>query len=238
MTRIAYLDCFAGISGDMLLGALVDAGWAPERLQTVVDALKLEGVTIRAESVSKHHLAGTQVSVLAPDAQPLRHPADLVKLIEQADLPASIRSRATNVIMALANAEARVHGEPVESIHFHEIGAVDTLVDVVGAVAGLEALGVEQVVCAPLPWSHGTIRISHGDFPVPPPAVAALLKGVPVVGVDVEGEMVTPTGAALAVSLAGSFGLIPSMTVTGIGYGAGMRDWPDRPNLLRLVLGE
>jgi uncharacterized protein (TIGR00299 family) protein len=238
MTRIAYLDCFAGLSGDMLLGALVDAGWPLERLQAVVDTLGMDGVRVQAETVSKHSLAGTQVSVLAPEAQPLRHPADLAALIEQADLPASIRARAANVIDALARAEARVHGVPVEEIHFHEIGAVDTLVDVVGAIAGLEALGVEQVVCAPLPWSHGTVQIAHGRFPVPPPAVAVLLEGLPVIGTDIEGEMVTPTGAALAAGLAGSFGLMPAMTVSRVGYGAGSRSWPDRPNLLRLVLGE
>ncbi|MBN1312656.1 MAG: nickel pincer cofactor biosynthesis protein LarC [Anaerolineae bacterium] len=238
MTRIAYLDCFAGISGDMLLGALISAGWPLEQLQAVVDELKMGDVSVRAESVSKHHLAGTQVSVLAPEAQPLRHPADLIALIEQADLSEPIQTHAADVIMALAKAEAQVHGVPVEDVHFHEVGAVDTLVDVVGTVAGLEALGVDQVICAPLPWSHGTIRISHGRFPVPAPAVAALLEGIPVTGVDVEGEMVTPTGAALATCLAGSFGLIPSMTVKRIGYGAGSRDWPDRPNLLRLVLGE
>lgn len=238
MTRIAYLDCFAGVSGDMLLGALVDAGWPLERLQTVVDALKLEGVSVQAEAVSKHHLAGTQVSVLAPHSQPLRHPADLVRLIEQAELSKPIQARAADVVMTLAKAEARVHGVPVEEIHFHEIGAVDTLVDVVGSIAGLEALGIDQVVCAPLPWPHGTIQISHGRFPIPPPAVAALLEGIPVTGVDVEGEMVTPTGAALATCLAASFGLMPSMIVSRVGYGAGSREWPDRPNLLRLVLGE
>jgi uncharacterized protein (TIGR00299 family) protein len=238
MTRLAYLDCFAGISGDMLLGALIDAGLPLERLQEVVDALKLEGVTVQAEPVAKHHLAGTQVSILAPNAQPLRHPADLTTLIEQAKLPEVIQTRAVDVIMALAKAEARVHGVPVEEIHFHEVGAVDTLVDVVGSVAGLEILGIEKVVCAPLPWSHGTIQISHGRFPVPPPAVAALLEGVPVVGVDVEGEMVTPTGAALATCLAEQFGRIPAMTVTRVGYGSGNRDWPERPNLLRLVLGD
>lgn len=238
MTRVVYLDCFAGISGDMMLGALVDAGWPVEDLQAVVDALGLTGVTVRAERVHKHHLAGTLVTIHAPDAQPLRHPADLTAIIERADLPESVRQRATGIILALAQAEATVHGMPVEEVHFHEVGAVDTLVDVVGAVAGLEGVGVERVICAPVPWSHGTIQIAHGRFPVPPPAVAALLEGVPVVGVDVEGEMVTPTGAALVTGLADAFGRMPSLTVARVGYGAGTRDWTDRPNLLRLVLGE
>ncbi|MBN1429726.1 MAG: nickel pincer cofactor biosynthesis protein LarC [Anaerolineae bacterium] len=238
MNRIAYLDCFAGISGDMLLGALISAGWLLEQLQAVVDELNLGDVSVQTENISKHHLAGIQVSVSAPDAQPMRHPADLITLIEQAELPEAIQARAADVIMTLAKAEARVHGIPVEEVHFHEIGAVDTLVDVVGTVAGLEALGIDQVVCAPIPWSHGMIRIAHGQFPIPTPAVAALLEGIPVTGVDVDGEMVTPTGAALAICLAGSFGLLPSMTVTRVGYGAGRQNWPDRPNLLRLILGE
>ena len=238
MTRIAYIDCFAGASGDMLLGALLDAGWPLADLQAVAGALGLAGVTIRAERVVKHGLSGTQVHIDAPDAQPLRHPADLKRLIGGAALPEAVRTKALSVIEALATVEARVHGIPVEDVHFHEVGAVDTLIDVVGVIAGLHALGVTRVVAAPVPWSHGTIKIAHGEFPVPPPAVAALLEGVPVRGVDVAGELVTPTGAALLTGLAESFGLMPNMTVAGVAYGAGTRDWPDRPNVLRLVLGD
>lgn len=238
MVRLAYLDCFAGISGDMLLGALLDAGWPLGALQAAADSLGLENVAVRATRVQKHNLWGTQVTIDAPEAQPLRHPADLIALIERADLSAAARGRAVVVIQALAEAEAQVHGIPLEAVHFHEVGAVDTLVDVVGVAAGFEALGVERIVCAPLPWSRGTVKIAHGVIPLPGPAVTALLRGVPVIGVDVEGELVTPTGAALAVRLADSFGLMPAMTVTAVGYGAGVYDWPERPNLLRLVLGE
>ena len=238
MTRIAYIDCFAGASGDMLLGALIDAGWPLVDLQAVAGALGLAGVTIRAERVVKHGLSGTQVHIDVPDAQPLRHPADLKRLIGGAALPEAVRTQALSVIDALATVEARVHGIPVADVHFHEVGAVDTLIDVVGVIAGLHALGVTRVVAAPVPWSHGTIKIAHGEFPVPPPAVAALLEGVPVRGVDVAGELVTPTGAALLTGLAESFGLMPNMTVAGVAYGAGTRDWPDRPNMLRLVLGD
>jgi uncharacterized protein (TIGR00299 family) protein len=138
----------------------------------------------------------------------------------------------------LAQVEAQVHGMPVEEIHFHEIGAVDTLVDVVGAVSGFHALGIEKIVCGPLPWSKGTVKTQHGLMPVPPPAVAALLQGIPIIGVDIQGETVTPTGAALAVVLADAFGEMPRLTIRSVGYGAGQRDWPDRPNLLRLVIGE
>lgn len=222
----------------MLLGALLDAGWPLERLQAVINALKLENVTVEATAVSKHNLAGTHINIVAPSAQPLRHPADLIEIIEKAELTSSVRTRSIEVVMALAHAEARVHGVPVKTIHFHEVGAVDTLVDIVGVIAGLEELGVDEIVSGPLPWSHGTIKIAHGLFPVPPPAVAALMEGVPVVGVDVVGELVTPTGAALVTKLSTSFGLPPAMTVARVGYGAGTRDWPDRPNLLRLVLGD
>lgn len=238
MTRIAYLDCFSGISGDMLLGALIDAGWPLDHLQAAVDALQLGDVTVSAERVHKRHLAGTQVRVHAPDAQPLRHPADLTDIIARADLPEDVRRRSQRAIDLLAEAEARVHGMPVEQVHFHEVGAVDTLVDVVGAAAGFHALGVAQIVSSPLPWSHGSIHIAHGHFPVPAPAVAALVEGIPVVPLAIEGETVTPTGAALVRALAAEVGPIPAMTVTRVAHGAGVKDWPDRPNLLRLVLGE
>lgn len=238
MTRIAYIDPFAGASGDMLLGALVDAGWPLAALQTVVDSFGIPDVTVTAQPAQKSGLTGTHVDVLAPEAQPLRHPADLIAIIEQAGVPEPVRTRAVAVINRLAEVEARVHGMPLDHVHFHEVGAVDTLVDVVGVLAGFDALGVEQVVSAPLPWSQGAIKISHGVFPVPPPAVAALLEGFPVRGVDVQGEMVTPTGAALVTGTAAAFGPPPDMVVERVAYGVGTRDWPDRPNVLRLVLGE
>lgn len=235
---IAYLDPVGGISGDMLLGALLDAGWRLDELQAVVDALGVDGVRVEAEPVLKQGIAGTQARVLAPDVQPLRHLADLKRIVDRAALPAGVVARVLGILDRLAQVEAGVHGIPVDEVHFHEIGAVDTLVDVVGAVVGFHALGIERIVCAPLPWSSGTVRTEHGIMPVPPPAVAALLKDVPVVGVDVQGEMVTPTGAVLAVTLADRFGAMPRLTVRSVGYGAGERTWPDRPNLLRLVTGE
>jgi uncharacterized protein (TIGR00299 family) protein len=238
MPLVAYLDCFSGLSGDMLLGALVDAGWPLERLESVVNALQLNGVRVVQERVRKHGISGTQIKVVTPQAQPQRNRDDLVNMIVGAALPKNIEARAVAVIEALAQAESKVHDMPVEALHFHEIGAVDTLVDVVGVVTGLHELGIESVHCAPVPWSHGTVQTAHGRLPVPPPAVVQLLEGIPVVGADVDGEMVTPTGAALIRTLADKFGLIPTLRVTRAGYGAGQRDWPDRPNLLRLVLGE
>ncbi len=238
MTRIAYLDCFAGVSGDMLLGALLDIGWDLAELQAVVEALKLGEISIEASRVKKHNLMGTQVAVHAPAAQSLRRPAELIALVDKADIDESIRNRAKEIILALARVEAQVHGLNLEAVHFHELGAVDTIVDVVGVVAGLEALNVKQMVCSPLPWSHGTLKTEHGAIPLPGPAVTALLEGVPVTGVDIHGEMVTPTGAVLVTVLANTFGPMPDMTLSKVGYGAGSHDWPNLPNLLRLVLGE
>ncbi len=238
MNRTAYLDCFAGASGDMLLGALLDAGWPLAELQAVVDSFGIPGVTVAAATVQKKHLTGTHVEVIAPDAQPLRHPADLIGIILRAAVSEAVKTKAIAVIERLAEVEARVHGMSVEEVHFHEVGAVDTIVDVVGVIAGFEALGVTRIVSTPLPWSQGMIKIAHGLFPVPPPAVAALLEGFPVKGVDVQGEMVTPTGAALITGLADAFGSLPDMTVQRVAYGAGVKEWPDRPNLLRLVLGD
>lgn len=238
MTRIAYLDCFAGVSGDMLLGALLDIGWDLAELQAVVDALKLGEISIEASPVKKHNLMGTQVTIHAPETQSLRRPAELTALLDKADIDESIRSRAKEIILKLARVEARVHGVNLEAVHFHELGAIDTIVDVVGVVSGLEALSVKQIVCSPLPWSHGTLKTEHGAIPLPGPAVTALLEGVPVTGVDIHGETVTPTGAALVTVLTNKFGPMPDMTLSKIGYGAGSHDWPHLPNLLRLVIGE
>jgi uncharacterized protein (TIGR00299 family) protein len=238
MALIAYLDCFSGISGDMLLGALIDVGWPLESLKAIVRSLQLDDVQIQKSDASKHGIGGTLIRVIAAGEQKPRGRDDLLGIIRRADLARHIEDQAAAAINALAEAESKVHQVPVETIHFHEIGAVDTLVDVVGAIAGLDELGVEAVYCAPIPWSSGTIQTAHGTLPVPPPAVALLLEGIPIVGVDVQGEMVTPTGAALARVLARGFGPIPAMRVERVGYGAGQRDWPDRPNLLRLVIGQ
>lgn len=238
MTLLAYVDCFAGISGDMCLGALINAGWPVERLQTVIQALKLPDVSASVESVSKHGIAGTQVRIHSPSDQPHRGLNELGMIIKAAGLTEEIQRQAWAVLQALGEAESQVHGVPIEQIHFHEVGAVDTLVDIVGTVTALHDLNIDTVYSTPLPWSHGTIRTAHGILPVPPPAVAALLKGIPVVGVDVQGEMVTPTGAALVRTLAKDFVPMPALLIQRIGYGAGTREWPDRPNLLRVVIGQ
>ena len=236
--RVGYLDCAAGISGDMLLGALIDIGWPEQKLRELIAKLKLGDVQLKVERVSKRGIAATQVNILSPHHQPHRGLHDLSSIVMQADLPQPIQERAISALRLLAEAESQVHGVPVERIHFHEVGAVDTIVDIVGALVGFDELQIDEIYCSALPWSRGTVKTEHGVLPVPPPAVALLLRDVPVVGVDLEGETVTPTGATLARALAKQFGTMPAMKVGRVGYGSGTRDWPDRPNVLRLTIGE
>src|ERR1043165_2496103 len=236
--RVAYLDCTAGISGDMLLGALIDVGWPEQRLRELIAKLRIGDVQLEVTRVSKRGIAATQVNVLSSPHQPHRGLHDLKTIVMQADLPQSIEQRAIAALQLLAEAESQVHGVPVERIHFHEVGAVDTIVDIVGALVGVSELQIEEVHCSALPWSHGTVKTEHGVLPVPPPAVARLLRDLPVVGVDIEGETVTPTGATLARSLSKQFGMMPAIKVERVGYGAGQREWPDRPNVLRLTIGD
>jgi pyridinium-3,5-bisthiocarboxylic acid mononucleotide nickel chelatase len=235
---IAYLDCFAGISGDMLLGALIDVGWPDERLRDVIARLKLGDVNLKVDRVVKHGISATQVNIISSLHQPHRGLNDLASIVIQADLPGFIQERAISALKLLAEAESAVHNVPVEKIHFHEVGAVDTIVDIVGALVAMHELNIENVHCTNVPWSRGTVKTEHGILPVPPPAVAMLLRDVPVVGVDIEGETVTPTGATLVRTLVQHFGPMPSMQVSRVGYGAGQRDWADRPNVLRLMIGE
>jgi uncharacterized protein (TIGR00299 family) protein len=234
---IAYLDCYSGISGDMTLGALVDVGLPIDALRAAVGALPIGGYDLTAESIVSKGIAGTRVSVKVTAEQPTRHLADVLGLIAGADLPQRVKQRASAVFRRLAEAEAKVHGEPVEAVHFHEVGAVDALVDVVGAVWGFDHLGVDQLFVAPLPTGSGKVRSAHGLIPVPAPAMLELARqaNAPLVPSPVEAELVTPTGAALAVEL-GQFRQ-PPMTVERVGYGFGRKEMP-WPNALRLWLGQ
>lgn len=236
--RVAYLDCAAGISGDMLLGALIDVGWPEQNLCALIEKLKLGDVRLKVERVSKRGISATQVQILSPHHQPQRGLHDLSSIVMQADLPQRVQERAISALQLLAEAESQVHAVPVDRIHFHEVGAVDTIIDIAGALVGFDELQIDEIHCGALPWSRGTVKTEHGVLPVPPPAVALLLRDVPVVGVDIEGETVTPTGATLARIISKQFGPMPAMTVERAGYGAGQRDWPDRPNVLRLTIGE
>ncbi|MGC8838089.1 MAG: nickel pincer cofactor biosynthesis protein LarC [Anaerolineae bacterium] len=236
--RIAYLDCYSGISGDMFLGALVDAGLTPEALEAGLRTLPLHGYTLRCERQVRGGVSGTRVHVTVEEAeQPHRHLADIEAIVDGSGLPEPVRERARAVFRRLARAEARVHNVPVEEVHFHEVGAVDAIVDVVGTVLGLHLLGVAEVYSSPLPLGSGFVRTAHGELPIPAPATLALLAeaGAPTTPIPpAQAELVTPTGAALAVELA-RFGR-PAMHLEALGYGFGQRDLP-WPNALRLWLG-
>lgn len=235
--RIAYFDCPMGVSGDMILGALIDVGLEGKRLSKALAGLNLPGYTLRWKRVLKGPLDATQVTVEVSDTTAERHLADVEALLDAADIPQDVLQGARAIFRRLAEVEASIHGTTPDQIHFHELGAIDTLVDVVGVLWGLTLLGVEQVYASPLPAARGWIESDHGPLFLPAPATLALLRDVPLLPAQVEGELITPTGAALLTHLAMDFGPPPAMTLRAIGYGAGREDF-SRPNVLRLWLGE
>jgi hypothetical protein len=234
--RIAYFDCPSGASGDMILGALVDAGCRVDTLEAALAGLRLEGWRLEATAVDRGGLRGTHLVVRTDPARRFHALDDMLRPIERSTLPDTVKARAGAVLRRLAEAEARVHRVPVDAVHFHEVGDLDTLVDVVGSVAGLDALGVERVHVSPLPIGGGTVETAHGRLPVPAPATAELLRGFPVYDNGVAAELVTPTGAAILTTL-GTPGRLPAMMLERIGWGAGSRELPI-PNLLRVLVGE
>jgi hypothetical protein len=237
--RGLYLDCFSGISGDMLLGALVDLGVGAARLRSGLAGLKVGGWALKASRVDRARLGATKVDVvLDRRRQPARGLREIRALIEKSRLSPEVRRRSLEAFRRLVEAEAKVHRVAPEKIHLHEVGAVDAIVDVVGAMIGLEALGWPRVVCSPLHVGRGLVAMEHGTFPVPGPATAEILRGRPCYATHVEGELVTPTGAALAVTLADGFGPLPSMRLDKVGYGAGSRQYDGHPNVLRAFLGD
>ena len=237
--RTLYFDCFAGISGDMTLGALVAAGADARALKEQLTLLDLEGYEIEFETVDRSGISATRAVVnVTKDEKPHRHLRDVLAIINGSRLGDSVKERASKIFTRLAEAEARVHNVAVERIHFHEVGAVDAIVDVVGACIGFELLGVERFTASALHVGSGTVEMEHGRFPVPPPAVAELLRGAPVYSTDVKGELVTPTGAAIVATLCESFGPLPPMRVVSTGYGAGTREYEKFPNVLRVIVGE
>jgi hypothetical protein len=238
--RVLYLDCFSGISGDMTVGALIDAGADLEKMRQALATLDVPGFEVKAEKITKRGLAATQFHVIQ-DAQaqhPHRHLGHIVEIIRRAALPETVKSAAAATFERLARAEAAVHNTTVEQVHFHEVGAVDSIVDVVAANYALHLLGVDQVFASVLHVGGGVIHCAHGVLPVPAPATARLLEGMPVHLGGVEAELVTPTGAALVAQWVKGFGPAPAMTIDAEGYGSGTRDLPDRANVLRVLLGE
>lgn len=235
----AYFDCFSGASGDMIVGALIDAGASLEGLRDALSRLNVAGYAISASKITKQALAATRFEVTVESAdQPHRHLRDIVAILESSDLGDRVKQHAIRVFQRLAEAEAQVHGTDVNAVHFHEVGAVDAIVDVVATVSALDQLQVQRVICSPICVGSGTVQCDHGVLPVPAPATAVLLRGQPIAECDEPGELTTPTGAALLTTLAESFGPLPSMTIRTVGYGAGTRDGVHRPNVLRVILGD
>ena len=236
--RIAYLDCSSGISGDMTLGALIDAGVDEDAIREGIASLDLPDVRLAKETVRKSGFRATHVRVEHPEQHAHRHLSDIVGLIDDAQ---SITERqkelAKRIISAVAAAEAHVHGTTIEQVHFHEVGAIDSIVDIVGAAIGFDLLSVQRVIASPVPTGRGQITIDHGICTVPTPGTAELLKGIPLADVPVEAELTTPTGAAILATVVDQFGPLPPMTIESIGYGAGTRDVPGRANVLRLFVG-
>ena len=236
--KTLYFDCFAGASGDMILGAMVAAGVDANVLSEQLSLLNVPGFSVHFKTVTRAGLSATHAIVETQHEHKHRHLADILKIINNSSLPGSVKQRATQIFTRLAEAESRVHNEPIEKIHFHEVGALDAIVDVVGAAICFDLLGIEKFISSPIHVGSGFVEMDHGRFPVPPPAVAELLKGVPFYSTDVKGELLTPTGAAIITTVSDQYGAIPSIESTTIGYGAGTREYESFPNVLRVFVGE
>ncbi|HEY9402186.1 MAG TPA: nickel pincer cofactor biosynthesis protein LarC [Pyrinomonadaceae bacterium] len=237
--RTLYFDCFAGASGDMILGALVAAGADERALREQLALLDVAGFDISFETVDRSGIGAMHAVVGTADQTQHRHLSAILKIIAASRLSDAVKSRASRIFERLGEAEARVHNVAVERIHFHEVGALDAIVDVVGACVGFELLRIERFVSSPLHVGSGTVEMAHGRFPVPPPAVVELLRDAPIYATDIKGELVTPTGAAIISTVcAGEFGALPPMRVAASGYGAGTRQYKDFPNVLRVMIGE
>jgi uncharacterized protein (TIGR00299 family) protein len=236
--RIAYFDCFAGVSGDMVLGALLDLGLPLEVLDEGWRMLGLQGFQLKHHKVQRGGLMGTQVEVQGEGT--IKHYREMKAFINDSALPTGIKELSLKILGQLARVEAGIHGMEIEKVHFHEIGGIDTIVDAVGAALGVSYFAWDSIICSPLPLGRGWVEGGHGGhghLPLPAPATVALLKGVPIVPAHSEGETVTPTGAAIVTALASGFGPLPEMEVIGVGYGAGTRDVEGTPNLLRIIQG-
>jgi uncharacterized protein (TIGR00299 family) protein len=236
--KIAYADCFSGISGDMLLGALLHAGLDENLLRAELQKLGLKDLVLEITSSSRQSISCKHVAISQVRRQDLRTLPAIIKILDQSDLDPTICKKSAAIFKVLAEAEAKVHGISIDDVHFHEIGALDTIIDIVGAVIGFHHLGITKLISSPLPLGNGFVHCAHGKLPLPAPAVCELLQGVPSYGVDIQQELVTPTGAALISALADEFGSMPPMTINATGYGAGSHILPNnQPNLLRLLVG-
>lgn len=236
--RLAYLDGSSGISGDMYLATLLDAGLPPDKLFAELKKLELGFYKFRRTQAARGGLVGARVEIEVPASQPHRKLSHIESLIGDSALSRSVKEQAITIFRRLAEVEGKLHGKSPEEVHFHEVGAVDAIVDIVGACVGMEMLEISELLSSPLNVGGGRVQAAHGTLPVPAPATAELLTGVPTYSSGVEGELVTPTGAAIISTLAKSFGPMPPMKIERIGYGAGEKDFPGHPNIARLFVGE
>ena len=234
---LAYFDCFSGISGDMTLGALIDSGVPVERLRHDLARLPVEAFTLRAIPVERHGIRAIRCEIDTQASHVHRTIADIRRIIGESDLDEPVKTSAVAIFQKMAEAEAGIHGLPIEAVHFHEVGAVDAVIDIVGCCLCLAYLGVTHVAASALPQGKGFVDCRHGRLPLPAPATLALLKNIPIYGIEVEGELVTPTGAAIIATLGQTFGPMPPMRISSIGYGAGHREYASHPNVLRVIVG-
>ncbi len=236
--KILYFDCFAGASGDMILGALVGAGVDTRVFGEQLKLLNVSGFEVSFETVDRSGISATRAHVRTEHEHAHRHLGDILKIIYESQLGDEIKNRAAHIFSRLAEAEAKVHNMPVERIHFHEVGALDAIVDVVGACIGFELLGIERFYSSALHVGSGMVEMAHGRFPIPPPAVAELLQHAPSYATDITGELVTPTGAAIISVVCSDYGAMPLMRIEQTGYGAGSREYQNFPNVLRVLVGQ
>lgn len=239
MTKTAYFDCISGISGDMTLGALVDLGVSVESIEAAVQSMGLPELKIEAETVKKCGFRAIKVHISHPPEHAHRHLHHISEMIDRATgLTPKARELAHDIFLQVAKAEAKVHGSTLEKVHFHEVGAIDSIADIVGTAFALDQLGIESIYSSPIPTGHGSITIAHGRVSVPAPATAEILKGVPLAASEIEAELTTPTGAAILKATAAGFGALPPMQIHEVGYGAGTKDFKEQANVLRVVIGE
>ena len=234
---IAYFDCFSGISGDMTLGAFFDLGVPVEWLKDRLEAIPLTGFEVLAETVSHHGIQAKSVEVRVKDDATSRHYEDIKSILEKSPMSSGVKQRSLDIFERIADVEALIHGCPKEKVHFHEVGGIDALVDIVGTALCVDYLKIDSVIASPIPVGRGFVTCQHGTLPVPAPATLGILKGVPIYGTKIPHELVTPTGAAIIATLSESFEEMPDMIIEKIGYGAGKRELETQPNLLRIVLG-
>jgi pyridinium-3,5-bisthiocarboxylic acid mononucleotide nickel chelatase len=236
--KIAYLDCLSGISGDMMLGALIDAGVDLQPIQAGIASLGLANCRLVAHEVKRKGFRATKLDVEHEPEHAHRHLHHITGMIDGSTLSDRQKDLARRIFTRLAEAEAKVHGTTVQKVHFHEVGAVDSIADIVGSAIGIDLLAVDRIVCSPIPTGHGTVQIAHGRVSVPAPATAELLQGIPLAASHVESELTTPTGAAIVSTVVDEFGTLPGMRIDRIGYGAGSRDFAEQANLVRLFVGQ